>query len=163
MVCLFLWSWGWLCSMSPPVAWTCQLKSKCIGSGQGCLWCWSPAAKTFVLWIWSTSSLLACSLPLVSCLPSVLCCLITGETSEPYFYMLHPVLFLLTLLMFSWHIINFIVISAKYMCVFSLPLSVGISHIIKAILWHRWAVTTTSRIPFSLQSACLFELSAKMT
>ena len=37
MMCLFLWSWGWLCSVSPPVAWTCQLKSKCIGSGQGCL------------------------------------------------------------------------------------------------------------------------------
>jgi hypothetical protein len=41
-------------------------------------------------------------------------------------------------------IINFIVISAKCMCVFSLSLSVGISHIIKAILWHRWAVTATS-------------------
>jgi hypothetical protein len=60
------------------------------------------------------------------------------------FYMLHSVLFLLTLLKFSWHIVNFVVISAKYMCVVSLPLSVCNSHIIKAVLWNRWAITTTS-------------------
>lgn len=88
-----------------------------------------------------------------------------------FVYMLHPVVFLLTSLKLSWLVINFIVISANYMHVFTFPQSVGTSHIIKAILWHRWAMTATSSmiagyhfgwLLFSHWSVWLFELRTFM-